>query len=72
MSDLQTKKIVSISSGRNVGSIIDADIREDGTIEAFIIEQNRSLFSLNRESDTKIFWNNIQKIGEDVILVQKD
>ncbi len=72
MSDLQTKRIISVSSGKSIGTIIDADIREDGTIESFIIEQNKSLFSLSRESDVRIFWNNITKIGEDVILVQKD
>ena len=72
MSDLQTKKIINISSGKNIGTIIDADIREDGKIESFIIEQNKNFFSLNRESDARIFWNNITKIGEDVILIQKD
>lgn len=72
MSDLQAKKIISIVSGKNIGTIIDAEIKEDGTIEALIIDQNKSLFSLNRESDTKIFWSSITKIGEDVILVQKD
>ena len=71
MSDLQTKKIISISTGKNIGTIIDVDIREDGNIEALIIDQNKSLFSLNRESDTRIFWKDITKIGEDVILVQK-
>lgn len=72
MSDLQTKKIISISSGKNIGNIVDADIREDGTIESLIIDQNKSVFSFNREGDTKVFWNSITKIGEDVILVQKD
>ncbi len=72
MSDLQTKKIISITSGKNIGTIIDADISENGMIESLIIEQNKSLFAFNKESDTKIFWNNITKIGEDVILVQKD
>lgn len=72
MSDLQTKKIISISTGRNIGTIMDADIKEDGKIESFIIEQNKSLFSLNREGESKVFWNSITKIGEDVILVQKD
>lgn len=72
LSDLQAKKIISIVSGRNIGSIIDADVRDDGNIESLIVEQNRNLFSLNRESDTKIQWNDITKIGEDVILVRKD
>ena len=72
LSDLQAKKIVSISSGRNLGTIIDIDILEHGMIESLLIEQNRSLFSLNRESDTRVFWGDISKIGEDVILVKKD
>ena len=72
MSDLQAKKIINISTGRNMGNIIDADIRENGTVEGLIIEQNRNIFSLNRESDTRIYWDDITKIGEDVILVKRD
>ena len=72
LSDLQAKKIISISTGRNIGNIIDAEVRQDGNIEALIIEGNKGLFSLNRENDTRIFWGDITKIGEDVILVKKD
>lgn len=72
LSDLQAKKIVSIASGRNLGMIIDVDVLENGTIESLIIEQNKNIFSLNRESDTRVFWNDIEKIGEDVILIKKD
>jgi len=72
MSDLQVKKIINVSTGRNMGNIIDLDIRENGTIEGLIIEQNKNIFSLNRESDTRIYWDDITKIGEDVILVKKD
>ena len=72
MSDLQAKKIISVSTGRNMGNIIDADIRENGTIDGLIIEQNRNIFSLNKESDTRIYWDDITKIGEDVILVKRD
>jgi len=72
MSDLQAKKIINVSTGRNMGNIIDADIRENGTVEGLIIEQNRNIFSLNRESDTRIYWDDITKIGEDVILVKRD
>jgi YlmC/YmxH family sporulation protein len=72
MSELQAKKIINISTGRNMGNIIDADIKENGSVEGLIIEQNRNIFSLNRESDTRIYWSDITKIGEDVILVKKD
>lgn len=72
LSDLQAKKIISITSGRNIGSIIDVDVSNEGKIDSLIIEQSRNLFSLNRESDTRISWSDITKIGEDVILVKKD
>ena len=72
LSDLQAKKIVSISTGRNIGNIIDAEVKQDGNIEALIIEGNKGLFSLNKESDTRIFWSDITKIGEDVILIKKE
>ena len=72
MSDLQSKKIISIVNGKSIGNIIDCYINEHGGIDALIIEQNKGLFSLNKESDTRVFWNEIAKIGEDVILVRKD
>ena len=72
LSDLQSKKIVSITSGRNIGNIIDVDISLDGKIDSLIIEFSKSFFFLNRESDTKVMWNEIVKIGEDVILIKKD
>ena len=72
MSDLQSKKIINIVSGKNIGYIIDAEIKSDGKIESFVIEQNKSLFLLNREGDIRVFWDDIEKIGEDVILIKKD
>ncbi len=72
LSELQAKKIINTSTGSNMGNIIDIDIKEDGIIEGLIIEQNKNIFSLNRDSDIRIYWNDITKIGEDVILVKKD
>lgn len=72
LSDLQTKKIVSITDGKNIGNIIDINVTENGNVESLIIEQNKSIFSLSKETDTKILWNEITKIGEDVILVKRN
>jgi len=71
LSDLQSKDIVSINTGKNIGNIIDVNINfETGTIESLVIEASKGFFSgFNRESDTLISWSNIEKIGEDVILV---
>lgn len=71
LSDLQSKKIVNINDGKNIGNIIDVYIDDTGNIESLILEQNKSLFSLNKETDMRINWNDITKIGEDVILVKK-
>lgn len=70
LSDLQTKHIVNITDGKNVGNIIDANITEKGEIESLVIEASKGFFSLNRQSDTEINWKDITKIGEDVILVK--
>lgn len=72
LSDLQTKKIISMSNGKKIGSIIDVVINQDGKIESLILESSKSIFNLNKEVDGKIYWNEIEKIGEDVILVKKD
>ena len=62
LSELQSKKIISINNGKNIGSIIDA----------LIIESSKGLFNINKDLDMKIYWDEIEKIGEDVILIKKD
>lgn len=71
LSDLQTKYIVNVKDGKNIGSIIDVKIDEsNGSIVSLVIEPNKNLFSFAKgKIDTEINWNSIEKIGEDVILV---
>lgn len=71
LSDLQSKNIVNINDGRNIGTIIDVKIDEQtGAIVSLILEGGKTFFSFsNRGIDTEINWKNIEKIGEDVILV---
>ena len=69
---MQSKKIVNINSGSNVGNIIDINISVDGVIQSLVIDQGKNFFSLNRESDFRIEWKDIVKIGEDVILIRKE
>lgn len=70
LSDLQSKNIVNILDGKNIGNIIDVVVSDDGTIKSLVIEANKGLFSLSRESDVEVNWKDITKIGEDVILVK--
>lgn len=72
LSELQSKRIINIVNGSNFGNIIDANVDESGKITFLLIDQGKSFLSLNRESDIRIEWNQIVKIGEDVILVKRD
>ena len=72
ISDLQMKKIINISSGKSIGNIVDVNIQEDGKIESFVIDSGKSFFSFQKENENIIYWKDIDKIGEDVILVRKD
>ena len=49
---------------------MDVNIYENGSIESLIIESSKGIFSLNKELDIHIYWKDITKIGEDVILVK--
>ena len=67
VSELQRKDIVNINDGKIVGRIIN---ETDGTLDGFVIERSkyiRSLFS--SEEDTIIKFNQIKKLGSDVILI---
>ena len=70
VSELQSKKIISINSGSNIGNIVDMVISNDGKIENILLDQGKSIFSLNRENDVILEWTDIVKVGEDVILIK--
>ena len=70
LSDLQTKNVVNLKDGKNIGNIIDANINEKGNIESLVLEVGKTFFSFNRDNDIEIKWQDIDKIGEDVILVK--
>lgn len=71
LSDLQNKNLVNINTGKNIGNIIDVNIDyEKGCIKTLIIESRGNGFSFfNKDMDSEIKWEDIEKIGEDVILV---
>lgn len=71
LSDLQNKTLINVVDGKNVGSIIDVRMdAETGNIIALVIEEGKKGFSFsNKNNATEIKWENIKKIGEDVILV---
>ena len=67
LSDLQEKDIVNLIDGKKIGSIIDVSVDNEGKIIEIYVQKKRFLFFSS--STVLIKWNQIDKIGKDVILV---
>jgi len=71
LSDLQTKEIVNVVDGLNLGRIVDAEVNENGQILYFVVEKRKFFQRIfNSNSDILITIKDIKKIGADVILVE--
>ena len=70
LSEIQNKDIVNLKDGKKIGNIVDIEIDNNGTINSLIIQKNK--FNIFKSSDIEIKWNQIKKIGEDVILVDNN
>lgn len=70
MSDLQAKEIIDISSGRRIGLIVDIIVDSKGNISKLILDKKigKRILS-NYKEDIELSWNQIVKIGDDIILV---
>jgi len=70
ISELQRKDVVSVKDGRRLGRIIDLDIDGIGNIQYLIVEPKRFFRIFSSNEETTVTFKQIQKIGEDVILVE--
>ena len=69
LSDLQNKDVLNYEDGKVIGKIIDVEI-SDGKINKLIVEKYKFIISMfTSHNEIEIPWENISKIGEDVILV---
>ncbi len=70
MSDLQNKTVINLLDGKNIGNIIDMSIDDNGKTTGLIVEKHRFLLSyFTNKKEMVVKWEQIEKIGEDVILV---
>ncbi len=71
LSDLQDKDIINVIDGKNIGNIIDVVVKEDGSMDDLIVLKKSFFFNFFKSKEEyHISWNQIEKIGEDVILVR--
>ncbi len=69
LSELQNKDVVSVSDGKKIGNIIDISLDSNGNTTGLIVEKYKFIISMFSNKEIIIKWNQIEKIGEDVILV---
>ncbi len=70
LSDLQSKDVVSVKTGDNLGRIIDVEISLDGKI-INIYAETKKIFRKYFSNNEMIFkFTDIEKIGTDCILVK--
>ena len=67
LSELQQKEIVNIVNGKRIGMIIDVIVDDKGNINNLVLEEKRGR-KFSRE-EYNVSWNQIVKIGDDIILV---
>lgn len=71
-SELRMKDVINVVDGRRLGLIGDLELDlEHGSIKSLVVPgASRFLGLFGRDRDTVIDWQQIQKIGQDVILVE--
>ena len=70
LSELQTKDIINIKDGNNLGRIVDAKVDTTGKVVYFVAEEKKLIRKVTRGSEITFTFDKIKKIGEDVILVE--
>lgn len=68
LSDLQTKEIIDITTGRRMGVIIDIVVEPSGKIKSLVLQEKR-IRKFKSSDELEVTWNEIVKIGDDIILI---
>ena len=71
LSDLQTKEVVDVASGKRIGSIIDVIISSSGNISKIVLEESKGSRRFLNTSKDEVYldWQQLIKIGDDIILI---
>ena len=74
ISDLRSKDIINTMDGKKLGAIKDIELDlAEGRIQSIILPGPGKFFRLfGRSDDVVVSWEQIKKIGRDVVLVELD
>lgn len=72
LSQLKNKEVVNICDGRRLGYVLDVELDLDcGRVISLIIPSEGKLLSFTRCDPVRVLWCDIERIGDDVILVRR-
>ena len=71
LSDLQTKEVVDIASGKRIGTIIDVIISSGVMFSIIVLEVSRGgwRFLSSNKDEIYLDWKQLIKIGDYIILI---
>ena len=70
ISDLRNKEVINICDGRRFGCVIDVEINVcDGRVISLIVPGDGKVSLFGKCNGVNIPWCKIDKIGDDIILV---
>lgn len=74
LGELRAKEVINVSDGARLGYASDAEIElESGRIVSLTLPGTYRLFGfLGKSDDIVIKWENIKKIGDDIIIIDND
>ncbi len=72
VNELKTKEVINVSNGERLGYVTDAEIDlKTGKIISIVLPGAYKLMGfLGRNEDIIIKWDNIKKIGDDIIIIE--
>lgn len=73
-SELRVRDVINVLDGKRLGHVVDLEIDLDqGRVTALVVPGPARFFGLfGRDKDFVIPWENIVKIGVDVVLVEAE
>ncbi len=69
--DLREKQVISLADGKLLGNVSDVEIDvENGKLAALVVLGQRTSGFFGKEEEFVVLWEDIEKIGDDVIIVR--
>ncbi len=70
-SDLKNKEVINLSDGGRLGFVSDIELDlDDGRILSLLLPSDAGLFHFGKCGILRVLWCDIERIGDDVILVR--